>query len=200
ATVNDFAQTSFIDNCPLVLQQMIEGHIIQNPSITLVQLFQYATEMDRIYSFKPDTGPKTNSSAIASAPLISSLASPPSSQATPMEIDHIQIALNNINQRFNRLERNMGHNNNHNNNSNYNNGHPPRLTPDDREWCRRNNACFRCRKPGHAANNCFKYNNNTNNKNNNNNNNNNNKPPGRWVYQVTVGDSCESGKASDDQA
>ncbi|KAK3805058.1 MAG: hypothetical protein J3R72DRAFT_508344, partial [Linnemannia gamsii] len=90
-TVNEFAQTSFIDNCPLVLQQMIEGHLIQNPNTTLVQIFQYAQEMDRIYSFKPDTGPKTNSSVIASAPIISSLTpSSSSSHATAMEVDHIQ--------------------------------------------------------------------------------------------------------------
>ncbi|KAK3812435.1 MAG: hypothetical protein J3R72DRAFT_480738 [Linnemannia gamsii] len=143
-TVNEFAQTSFIDNCPLVLQQMIEGHLIQNPNTTLVQVFQYAQEMDRIYSFKPDTGPKTNSSVIASAPIISSLTpSSSSSQATVMEVDHIQVALNNINRRFNQLEKNMGRNNtyNHTNHSNYannrnNNGHPSPLSPEDREWCK----------------------------------------------------------------
>ncbi|KAK3844411.1 MAG: hypothetical protein J3R72DRAFT_473350 [Linnemannia gamsii] len=143
-TVNEFAQTSFIDNCPLVLQQMIEGHLIQNPNTTLVQIFQYAQEMDRIYSFKPDTGPKTNSSVIASAPIISSLTpSSSSSHATAMEVDHIQVALNNINRRFNQLEKNMGRNNtyNHTNHSSYtnnrnNNGHPSPLSPEDREWCK----------------------------------------------------------------
>ncbi|KAG9060831.1 hypothetical protein KI688_008859 [Linnemannia hyalina] len=203
-TVNEFAQTSFIDNCPLVLQQMIEGHIIQNPNITLIQIFQYAQEIDRIYSFKPDTGPKTNSLAIASAPIISSFTSSSAlSQATPMEIDNIQIALNNITQRFNRLERNMAHNNNYNRNNNNNNGprnnnnngNPPSLTPQEREWCKNNNACRRCRQPGHYAKECPIYgdNNNTNRGNNNN-------RQGRWVYQVAVGDSPESGKASDDQA
>ncbi|KAG9063440.1 hypothetical protein KI688_004323 [Linnemannia hyalina] len=109
ATVNEFAQTSFIDNCPLVLQQMIEGHIIQSSDITHVQIFQCAQEMDRIYSFKPNTGSKTNSSAIAPLPIISSLASSSySAQTTPMEIENIQITINNINQRFNRLEINMG--------------------------------------------------------------------------------------------
>lgn len=203
--VKEFAQTSFIDNCPLVLQQMIEGHLIQNPNTTLVQIFQYAQEMDRIYSFKPDTGPKTNSSAVASAPIVSSLASSrSSSQATDMEIDHIQIAFNNINRRFNQLEKNMGRNNNYNrNNNNYNNnrnnnGHPPPLTREERIWCQNNNACRRCRQIGHYAKNCPIYGDNNNNHSTNNQGNNNRQ--GRWVYQVTVGDSPESGKASDDQA
>ncbi|KAF8924669.1 hypothetical protein BGZ47_003776, partial [Haplosporangium gracile] len=114
ATVNDFAQTSFIDNCPLVLQQMIEGHLLQNPSITLPEIFQYAQEMDRIYTFKPDNGPKNNSSTIASAPIVSSLTSSPS-QATPMEIDNIQFQLNNITRQLNNINRNF---NNHGNNNN----------------------------------------------------------------------------------
>ncbi|KAF9132652.1 hypothetical protein BGX30_012585 [Mortierella sp. GBA39] len=144
ATINEFAQTSFIDNCPLVLQQMIEGHVIQSPDITLVQIFQCAQEIDRIYSFKPDTGSKTNS---------------------------------------------------------------------------RNNACRRCRQTGYYAVDCYIYgdnnnsnrgnsnsnnrgNSNSNNRGNSNSNNrgNNNNRRGRWVYQVAVGDSPESGKASDDQA
>ncbi|KAG0271898.1 hypothetical protein BGZ97_011128, partial [Linnemannia gamsii] len=37
-------KTSFIDNCPLALQQLIEGYILQHPNITLPELFQYATE------------------------------------------------------------------------------------------------------------------------------------------------------------
>jgi hypothetical protein len=225
STVNEFAQTSFIDNCPLVLQQMIEGHIIQNPDITLIQIFQYAQEMDRIYSFKPDNGHKTNSSAIASAPIISSFTSSSyPTQPTPMEIDNIQIAINNIHQRFNRLEKNMGHNNynrnnnqnngsrnnnhcnnngfrNNNNNNNHNNGNPPPLTPEERQWCKDNNACRRCRQIGHYGMDCPIYGNNNSrgNSNNNNNRGNNNNRQGKWVYQVTVGDSPESGKASDDQ-
>lgn len=35
-TVNEFAQTSFIDNCPLALQQLIEGSILKHPNTTLV--------------------------------------------------------------------------------------------------------------------------------------------------------------------
>ncbi|KAF9936847.1 hypothetical protein BGZ65_001998, partial [Modicella reniformis] len=107
-TVNDFAQTSFIDNCPLVLQQLIEGHILQHDNITLAEIFQYAHEMDRIYSFKPDNTPRPNSSAIGTASLLPSFSTSSSQPtSTPMEIDSIQVTLNNINRRFNQLERNM---------------------------------------------------------------------------------------------
>ncbi|KAF9112615.1 hypothetical protein BGX30_007232, partial [Mortierella sp. GBA39] len=104
ATVNEFAQTSFIDNCPLALQQLIEGYILQHPNTTLPDLFHYATEMDRIYSFRP------NSSTHSSAPLVSSLPSfsPSSSQATPMEIDNISIQIHNMHKRLERWEKNMG--------------------------------------------------------------------------------------------
>lgn len=186
-TVNEFAQTSFIDNCPLALQQLIEGHILQHPTISLPELFQYATEMDRIYSFKP------NSSTVNSAPLVSSLLSPPShSQATPMELDHLTVTLNNMNRRLNQWEKNVGRNNRHYQNNNYNSSHPPTLTPNERDWCRRNGACFRCRQPGHLSDKCPIYKNSSNNNRNDNHN-------GKWVYQVTVGDSPESGKASGNQ-
>ncbi|KAI1288617.1 hypothetical protein EDD11_009891 [Mortierella claussenii] len=58
-----------------------------------------------------------------------------------MEVDSIQVALNNINSRFNRLEKNLSRNGNNNrNNNNYrnnNNGHPPPLTPEERERLKR---------------------------------------------------------------
>ncbi|KAG0335510.1 hypothetical protein BG004_008423 [Podila humilis] len=44
-TVNDFAQTSFIDNCPLVLQQLIEGHILQHEDITLDEIFHASSSL-----------------------------------------------------------------------------------------------------------------------------------------------------------
>ncbi|KAG0295654.1 hypothetical protein BGZ97_004763 [Linnemannia gamsii] len=200
ATVNEFAQTSFIDNCPLALQQLIEGYILQHPSITLSDLFQYATEMDRIYSFKP------NSPTHSSAPLVSSLASfsSSSSQATPMEIDHISVQLHNINKRFDRLEKNNGRNNHssrnnnnnnynnykNNNNNNNNNGHPARLNDNERQRLINTGGCFRCRQIGHMGPNCPIFGNNGN----------NNNRQGRWVFQLLAGDASESGNAPDAQA
>jgi len=193
ATVNDFAQTSFIDNCPLALQQLIEGHILQHPDITLADIFLYASEMDRIYSFKP------NSSAVGSAPLVSSFVPPSSSQATPMEIDHLEVRINSImNKRLDRWEKSMtmgrtsNYNNNRNNNnnrgynSNRNTSHPPPLTPAEHDRLMATGGCLRCRQHGHIQRNCPIYNNNS--------------QQGRWVFQVAVGDSPEPGKASDDQA
>ncbi|KAF9080795.1 hypothetical protein BGX29_004990 [Mortierella sp. GBA35] len=119
-----------------------------------------------------------------------------------MELDHLTIQFNNINKRLDQLGRSIGRNSNNSSNSS-NNGNPPPMTPDVHDWCVRKGACFRCREIGHQAHNCPKYgnsNNNNNNRRNNNNNNNNNNRRGRWVYQVAVGDSPESGKASDDQA
>ncbi|KAF9963666.1 hypothetical protein BGZ65_001492 [Modicella reniformis] len=203
-TVNDFAQTSFIDNCPLVLQQLIEGHILQNEKITLAEIFQYAQEMDRIYSFKPDITPKSNSSAIGSASLLPSFSSSSSlPPTTPMEIDNIQVTLNNINRRFNQLERNMGRNNNNNNNNNNrnnnfsnfnnnnrnNNTHPSPLTQNERDHLMRTGGCLRCRQQGHFGRDCPKYGNS-----------NNNSRQGRWIFQVAAGNPLESGNASGDQA
>jgi len=199
-TVYEFAQTSFIDNCPLALQQLIEGYILQHPNITLPELFQYATEMDRIYSFKP------NSPAHSSAPLVSSfVSSPSSSQATPMEIDNIGVQLHNMHKRLDRWEKNMGrnynngarnynnnnnnNNNNRNNNNSNNNGHPSRLSDSERQRLINLGGCFRCRQIGHMGPACPIYGDNRN----------NNNRQGRWVFQLNAGDASESGNAPDAQ-
>jgi hypothetical protein len=157
----------------------------------------------------------TNNSTNSTNLLTTGVASNTIRDPNAMEVDSIQVALNNINKRFNQLEQTMGRNNNYNNynnngsrnnnsnglRNNNNISHPPPLTREEREWCNNNNACRRCRQPGHFANRCPIYGNNNNrDSNGSNGSNSTNNRQGRWVYQVAVGDSPESGKASDDQA
>ncbi|KAF9915311.1 hypothetical protein FBU30_002071 [Linnemannia zychae] len=127
-----------------------------------------------------------------------------------MDLDNIKVQFNNINKRLDSISRSFN-NNQYRPRFQNNNGypqHPPRLTDNEREHLDQIGGCYRCRQPGHMGPNCPIYGNSTrnsnngqsyNNRNNNRNNNNNRAQGGRWVYQVTVGDAPESGKASGDQ-
>ncbi|KAF9080817.1 hypothetical protein BGX29_004977, partial [Mortierella sp. GBA35] len=95
-TIRDFAQTAFIDNCPLSLQQMIEGHLVQYSDLAFTDVFCFAEEMDRIYHFQPEHRTKSISSSfpITTGPAMSALHSSSSSPPTissPMELNHFAV-------------------------------------------------------------------------------------------------------------
>jgi len=194
--LDDTVRTAFLRGLPLNLHQMVEITATTNNQ-NLGQIFiTTETHADTLYGINKNFHKSTNSTYHGL--LAATAGTPPSGGPEPMELDHLTIQFNNINKRLDQLGKSLGRSNN-----NDNNGNPPPMTPDVHDWCVRKGACFRCREIGHQAHNCPKYgnsNNNNNNRRNNNNNNNNNNRRGRWVYQVAVGDSPESGKASDDQA
>ncbi|KAG0252529.1 hypothetical protein BGZ95_006598, partial [Linnemannia exigua] len=103
--INEFIQTAFVDNCPTILRQMIEGQLVKDENMTLTEIFSFADRMDKIYSFRPDNGTKSYSSPIASAPAIASSFSSSSSSATPMDLDNIMVQFNNINKRLDNISR-----------------------------------------------------------------------------------------------
>jgi hypothetical protein len=76
-------------------------------------------------------------------PIMSSIAS--KVESTPMDIDNLHVAINNLTTQVNYLSRN--------NNSN-NTPRPPKLTPEDKAYLIAKKGCFRCRKIGHMANQC----------------------------------------------
>jgi hypothetical protein len=80
-------------------------------------------------------------------PIMSSIAS--KAESTPMDIDNLYVAINNLTTQVNYLSRNNGFNNNSNNTP-----RPPKLTPEDKAYLIAKKGCFRCRKIGHMANQC----------------------------------------------
>ncbi|KAF9914224.1 hypothetical protein FBU30_002719, partial [Linnemannia zychae] len=90
STICDFAQTSFIDNCPKVLRTMIEGQLVKDPDMTLIDIFTFADKMDKIYHIQPDTKPaKSDSFTITTTPAVSSSISPSNPMA--MDLDNIKV-------------------------------------------------------------------------------------------------------------
>lgn len=128
--------------------------------------------------------------AISQATLIHAILFPeaptvntPKNEPSPMDLDSLHLAINNLTTKFNNFHKN---NNRNRNNSTNNNVHPPPLTPDERDRLMSSGGCLRCRQPGHFGRDCPKYR--------------NNNHPGHRINQVNVGDSPASGNASDNQA
>ncbi|KAF9913672.1 hypothetical protein FBU30_003098, partial [Linnemannia zychae] len=226
-TIHEFAQTSFIDNCPRSLRAMIEAELVKSPRLTLTEIFSFADQMDKVYSIQPDLkSGKSNISPVIGAPFIS-FPKPSDPNPMAMDLDNIQVQFNNLNRRLDHFSHSFNNNrfydrSRNNNNNNNPPRHPPRLTDNERLHLDNIGGCYRCRQPGHMGPDCpiygdnnrgnsntnqnNNYNNNRGNSNNNNNNNrnnrhhnNNNQQGGRWVYHAAVGESSELGKASDDQ-
>ena len=99
----------------------------------------------------------------------------PRSEPSPMDLDSLHIAINNLTSKVNNLHRNA-----YNNSSRNNHPHPAPLTPEERNHLMRTGGCLRCRQPGHIGPNCPKYSNNT---------------QGQRINQVAVCKSPESGNA-----
>jgi len=197
--MEDMLRTAFLRGLPPLLRQMVE-ETMTHRALPLNDLFAMTERYAETLTNNP-----TNSNNLIAAGVTANTISDPNA----MEIDNIQLQLNNItrqlsnmNRTFNNHNNNNRNNNNNNNNGsrnnnsfcNNNNGHPPPLTPEERVWCSRNNACRHCRQIGHYGVDCPIYGDNNNKSSNNNN------RQGRWVFQVAVGNSPESGKASDGQA
>ncbi|KAF9915275.1 hypothetical protein FBU30_002073 [Linnemannia zychae] len=90
STICDFAQTSFIDNCPKVLQTIIKEQLVKNPNMTLINIFTFTDKMDKIYHIQPDTKPaKSDSFTITIIPAVFSSISPSNPMA--MDLDNIKI-------------------------------------------------------------------------------------------------------------
>ncbi|KAI1285856.1 hypothetical protein EDD11_000683 [Mortierella claussenii] len=91
--------------------------------------------------------------AIAQASLIHSILFPDGllttsstkNEPTPMDVDTLHVAINNLTAQVNYLSRNnnMGKNN-----------LPPKLTPEEKAYLISKKGCFRCRKIGHMASQC----------------------------------------------
>ncbi|KAI1286592.1 hypothetical protein EDD11_010610 [Mortierella claussenii] len=158
AVIDDFARAAFIDNSPQLLQQMLLAYEISNPTVTLSELFSLSEQYDRIFHFKPDPRDPTSSStsATSAAPTLSSLMS-----ATPALPPTIPMDLDNLSLLFNMLSRHQQNNNKNrqpysqNRNQGSNNIAPRApLTDAERDRCRRQGLCFKCRQQGHSSFNC----------------------------------------------
>jgi len=194
--MEDMLRTAFLHGLPPLLRQMVEVTMTHR-TLSLNDLFAMTERHAETL-----TNNSTNSNSLITAGVTANTISDPNA----MEVDSIQLQINNLNRQLSNMNRTFNNNSNNNNNNrnnnnnnsfrnnNNNNGNPPPLTPEERIWCARNNACRRCRQIGHYGVDCPIYGDN------NNRSSNNNGRQGRWVFQVTVGDSPESGKASDDQA
>lgn len=134
--------------------------------------------------------------AISQATLIHAILFPdgptvstPKNEPSPMDLDSLHIAINNLTTKVNNLHRNNNRNtyNNprNNNNTTTNTAHPAPLTQDERDHLMNTGGCLRCRQPGHFGRDCPKYR--------------NNNHQGRRINQVAVGNSSESGNASNNQ-
>jgi hypothetical protein len=122
-----------------------------------------------LYPDQPDTLPKPPSSAL------------PKPSSSAMEIDNLRLEINNLRKEIKSTKGNNFRRGN-------NNGgkitgtipYPPPLSAKQRAYLVEHEGCFRCRRLGHMSNECEVV------------------FSGRAVNQVAVGDSPESGKASDD--
>ncbi|KAI1294076.1 hypothetical protein EDD11_008265 [Mortierella claussenii] len=151
----DFAQTAFLDNCPKDLQQMLSGHLLNNPETSLSQLFTLSEQLDRIYNFAPTSAPRIapRSPPLITAPAVTSLYGPP--PATPMEIDNLMFLANIGRQALTNYSFRPGDNTT---SSTFNdNNRPPKLSPDEKARLLQRGACFRCRRDGHMANQCTAF-------------------------------------------
>lgn len=77
--------------------------------------------------------------------------------ASPMDVDNLHIAINNLTTQVNQLSRSNNGAYNSQNNVNYNaNGRarPSKMTPEEKSYLMRNGGCFRCRKLGHMGDQC----------------------------------------------
>ena len=166
--------TVFLQGCPLDLQIMLRSDRVSNPNITFEQMCAKAEEWDYIHSFGPQGATAHQLTSTLALSHSRGPVPPPKPAPTPaydpmaMEIDNINlanvdpttrllfttmnsfgVALNAMSQQLNKF----GSNNYNNRQQQKNLG---KLTPEERNFLRANDGCYRCRKPhaGHVAANC----------------------------------------------
>ncbi|KAI1290492.1 hypothetical protein EDD11_009338 [Mortierella claussenii] len=151
----EFAQTAFLDNCPKDLQQMLSGHLLNNPDTSLSQLFTLSEQLDRIYNFAPTPAARIapRSPPLVTAPAVTSLYGPP--PATPMEIDNLMFLANIGRQALTNYS--FRPRDNTTSSTFSDNNRPPKLSPDEKTRLLQRGACFRCRRDGHMANQCTAF-------------------------------------------
>ncbi|KAF9913708.1 hypothetical protein FBU30_003077, partial [Linnemannia zychae] len=93
----EYIPYNFSNNCPRSLRAIIEAELVKSSRLTLIEIFSFADQMDKVYSIQPD--PKSGKSNIS--PIIDALfiSFPKSSDPNPMamDLDDIQVQFNNLN-------------------------------------------------------------------------------------------------------
>ncbi|KAI1315847.1 hypothetical protein EDD11_000282 [Mortierella claussenii] len=154
-TVAKDAQTAFLDNCPKELQQMLSGHLFNNPDTSLAQLFILSEQLDWIYNFVPISTLRITpcSSPLTTVPVIISLYGLP--PATTMEIDNLMFLANISRQALTNYSfRPRG---NTTSSTFSDNNRFSKLSPDEKVRLLQRGACFHCRRDGHMANQCTAF-------------------------------------------
>ncbi|KAF9915055.1 hypothetical protein FBU30_002204 [Linnemannia zychae] len=109
---------------------MIKAELVKSPRLTLIKIFSFADQMNKVYSIQSDPkSDKSNISPIISAPFISS-SKPSDPNPMAMDLNNIQVQFINLNRRLDHFSHSFDNNRFYNRSqNNNNNNNPPQHPP-----------------------------------------------------------------------
>ncbi|KAG0219131.1 hypothetical protein BGW41_008290 [Actinomortierella wolfii] len=146
--IESSAIVALLNGVPKDLHQRLRDKMLDQPSIGIQALCDFALGMDLVYHYKPDPPARPEPSSSTQAILLARNRAEQAS--TAMEIDHLGVKINALERALHRItgvRRGKSF-------SPSSTPRPPRLSPQEREHLRSINACFRCRRPGHMKSEC----------------------------------------------